>query len=126
MTGLARIIEQHHSALEYDLMTRTGRTLAEYVEMGAAGRVALVSFARHIPPDSALYREMHPRDELGAWSSTIKTNAILADLFDAFAMANSKKGRKPKPYPRPNAKARGIGKGAIRVRDFDGWWKSGK
>lgn len=123
MMGLALVIEHHAQALEFDLMTRTGRTLTEYVEMGAAGLVALVSFTRHLPPDSALWRETHPRDEYGAWTTTAKTNAILADLFDAFASVHTKKGRKAKPYPRPNARdARTMGRGAIRVRDFESWW----
>jgi hypothetical protein len=126
MMSLALVIEHHAHALEYDLMTRTGRTLAEYVGMGAAGLVALVSFIIHLTPDSVLYRETHPRDDLGMWSTTVKTNAILADIYDAFAQSHTKKGRKAKPYPRPNAKdARTIGRGAIRVRDFEQWWESG-
>lgn len=112
-------------ALEYDLMTRTGRTLTEYLEMGAAGIVALVSFARHVPPDSALYREIHPRSQLPQWSTAAKTNAILADIFDAFCAANSRKGSRPKLYPRPDSSGRGIGKGAVRVKDFDEWWRRG-
>lgn len=106
-------------------MTRTGRTLAEYVEMGTAGVVALVSFTRHLPPDSATWREMRPGDDSWTWATATKTNAILADLFDAFASANSRKGRKPKPYPRPSERKRSIGSGAIRIRDFDKWWRSG-
>jgi len=117
------IIRNHAQALEYDLMTMTGRTLGEYMAMGAAGRAALISFTRYLPPTSATYREMHPRDELGAWYSTVKTNAILADIYDAYAMSHSKKGRRPKPYPRPNGKRKGIGKGAIPVRDFMDWWE---
>lgn len=27
--------------------------------------------------------------------------AVLADLYDAFVMANTRRGRQPKPYPRP-------------------------
>ena len=126
MTGLAMALRSHGRAVEYDLMTRTGRTLSEYMEMGAAGKVALVSFLRFLPPDSAYFREVHPRDEMGAWSSTLKTNSILADIFDVIVRANSKKGRKPKPYPRPNARTQGIGNGAIPVGEFDKWWKSGR
>ena len=105
-------------------MTRTGRTLAEYVEMGAAGIVALVSFVRHLPPDSATWRESHPGDDSWPWMTVYKTNSILADLYDAFVAANAKKGRKPKPYPRPNERKRAIGSGAIRIRDFEKWWNS--
>ena len=44
--SLVQLIEEHDRALEYDLMTRTGRTLTEYMEMGAAGMVALISFIK--------------------------------------------------------------------------------
>ena len=115
------MIEKHDRALEYDLMTRTGRTLSEYEEMGAAGTVALISFIRWLPPDSALYRDMNPNDELSPWYTTKQTNRILADLFDAFVAANTKKGHKPKTYPRPRKKET-IGKGAIKIKDFWKWW----
>jgi len=102
-------------------MTRTGRTLSEYINMGAAGLVALISFIQNLPPDSALNRAMNPKDEVGAWYSPIKTNAILADLFDAFVAANTKHGKKPKEYPRPQ-KHKTIGYGAVPVSEFWDWW----
>lgn len=104
-------------------MTMTGRTLAEYGAMGAAGVVALVSFTHYLPPESMTYRELHPRDEMGKWSTRVKTNAILADLYDAYAMSHAKRGHKPKPYPRPNAKTHDIGSGAIPVSEFMDWWR---
>ena len=116
------MIEDHDRALEYDLMTRTGRTLSEYMEMGAAGKVALLSFIGNLTPDSALGREMDPKDEYGAWYTTVKTNAILADIFDVFVKANSKKGSNVSGYPRPNDKRRVIGKGAIPISEFWDWW----
>ncbi len=115
------MIEDHDRALEYDLMTRTGRTLGEYLKMGASGLVALISFVTHLPPDSALTKDMNPKDEFGEWYSEYKTNAILADLFDLFAAAHAKKGRQIKPYPRPRA-TRSIGKGAVSIADFWAWW----
>lgn len=102
-------------------MTRTGRTLDEYMEMGAAGKVALISFIQYLPPDSALNRSMNPKDEFGEWYTTVKTNAILADLYDAYAAVNSKKGRKSKGYPRPKKKQT-VGSGAIPVSQFWDWW----
>ena len=102
-------------------MTRTGRTLTEYLNMGAAGRVALISFIKFLPPDSALNRDMNPKDEFGPWYTTAQTNRILADLFDVFVAAHSKKGHNPKPYPRPKH-SRSIGKGAIPIKDFWSWW----
>ena len=102
-------------------MTRTGRTLNEYMEMGAAGMVALISFVNYLPPDSALHMEENPDDEVAGWFTTVKTNAILADLFDIFVAANTKKGTQPKEYPRPKKKAK-LGRGALPISDFWDWW----
>ena len=106
-------------------MTRTGRTLTEYLQMGAAGKVALISFITNLTPDSALTRSMNPKDEFGAWYTTMMTNRILADLFDAFVASNTRKGRKAKQYPRP-AKKHGYGKGAVSIKDFWSWWNKKK
>lgn len=102
-------------------MTRTGRTLTEYIEMGAAGKVALVSFISYLPPDSALRIELDPKNEFAIWETTAKTNAILADLFDLVAAAYTRKGKKPPTYPRPKKK-RTIGKGAVTIAEFEKWW----
>lgn len=123
--SLVQTIEDHDRALEYDLMTRTGRTLSEYMEMGAAGKVALLSFINYLPPDSELRKAMDPQDEFGEWHTTMKTNVILADLFDVFVKANTKKGRKAKTYPRPK-KRRKIGSGAIPMSEFWDWWNGGE
>lgn len=93
--------------------------------MGAGGMLALVSFVENLPPDSALYQAMNPKDEFGAWYTTAKTNAILADFFDVFVSANTRKGRKAKEYPRPKKK-QGIGKGAIPISEFWDWWNGVK
>ena len=106
-------------------MTRTGRTLDEYMSMGAAGRLALISFIGNLTPDSALNQAMNPKDEFGAWYTTAKTNVILADLFDIFVAANTKKGRKANEYPRPR-KHQSIGKGAIPISEFWDWWTGGE
>lgn len=123
--SLVRLLQEHDRALEYDLMTRTGRTLYEYMKMGAAGMAALVSFVKFLPPDSALNRDMNPKDEFGIWYTTAKTNMILADLFDAFVSANTRKGRKAKEYPRPKHK-KTFGRGAIPIKDFWKWWNGEK
>ena len=122
--SLVQIIRDHDRALEYDLMTRTGRTLSEYAEMGAAGKVALLSFINYLPPDSRLREAMDLQDEVGEWSTVKKTNMILADLFDVFVSANTKKGHKAKQYPRPKQK-RKIGSGAIPISEFWDWWNGG-
>lgn len=93
--------------------------------MGAAGKAALISFIKYLPPDSATYQDANPKDEYGEWVTTMKTNAILADLFDAFVAAHTKKGRKPKTYPRPKKK-QGFGKGAIPISEFWDWWHGGE
>ena len=90
--------------------------------MGAAGKAALISFIRFLPPESALYRELHPGDEVPDWFNTLQTNKILADIFDVFVAANSKKGHRPKPYPRPQQNKK-IGSGAIPIEDFWKWWR---
>lgn len=102
-------------------MTRTGRTLTEYMTMGAAGKAALVSFIQNITPETALYKAMNPKDELWPWYTTAKTNAILADIFDLYVTAHTKKGHQTKPYPRPVEK-QGIGRGAIPISQFWDWW----
>ena len=124
MISLVQTLEDHDRALEYDLMTRTGRTLSEIMDMGAAGRIALLSFINYLPPDSALRSAMDPQDEVGEWYTTKKTNVLLADIFDVFVAANTKKGRKAKEYPRPKQKKK-IGSGAIPISEFWDWWNGG-
>jgi len=122
--SLVQTINDYDRALEYDLMTRTGRTLSEYINMGAAGMVALLSFINYLPPDSQLRQAMDPQDEVGEWSTVKKTNIILADIFDVFVSANTKKGHKAKQYPRPKQKCK-IGSGAIPISEFWDWWNGG-
>lgn len=117
------MIQEHDRAIEYDLMTRTGRTLSEYMDMGAGGKLALLSFIENLPPDSALNREMNPKDEWGPWLSTLKTNAILADIFDVYVAAHTRKGHQPVTYPRPKQN-QSIGKDAIPVSEFWDWWNN--
>ncbi len=122
--SLVQTINEYDRALEYDLMTRTGRTLSEYIDMGAAGMVALLSFVNYLPMDSRLRQAMDPQDEVGEWSTTKKTNIILADLFDVFVAANTSRGHKAKQYPRPKQK-RKIGSGAVPISEFWEWWNGG-
>lgn len=123
--SLVQIINEHDRALEYDLMTRTGHTLTEYIDRGAAGMVALLSFFNYLPPDSALRAEMDPDDEKREWYTRCKTNVILADLYDIFSAAHTKKGRKAAEYPRPKKKKK-IGKGAIPLSKFWDWWNKAR
>lgn len=64
---------------------------------------------QNIGLNSALMREINP--DAAQWNSTLKTNAILADIYDLLAVINAnmislgthKTAKKPKPYPRPGA-----------------------
>ena len=122
--SLVQTINEYDRPLEYDLMTRTGRTLSEYIDMGAAGMVALLSFINYLPMDSQLRQAMDPQDEVGEWSTVKKTNIILADLFDVFVAANTRRGHKAKQYPRPKQK-RKIGRDAVPISEFWDWWNGG-
>ena len=67
---------------------------------------ALHSFISYLGPDSHVAKELEP--ELYEWTTTFKTNKILADIYDMLAMINAnlvaigskKKAKKPKAYPR--------------------------
>lgn len=91
---------------------------------------SLGAFVAGLGEDSALMRDLHP--EVSRWVTTLKTNAILADIFDCLAQINAnlvaigsrKKPRKPKPYPRPgkDKHVKQIGNGsAVPVAEFDKW-----
>lgn len=67
---------------------------------------ALGSFLKYLEPTSATARELDP--EASSWSTTYKTNLMLADVIDYLAQltailikAHGGRPRKPKPYPRP-------------------------
>lgn len=135
IAALAGIVERHGDALEYDLMTGTGRTLSEYEAMGAAGTVALCSYIKHLQPTSATWRAVHPEDELPAWTERRQTNTMLADIYDAVAKliavtavhGTGKRAKRTDPYPRPNSKKRRhIGAKPIAASKFAAWWDSKK
>ena len=127
-------MQEHADALDYDCMTRTGRTLGEYADMGARGLVALSHLVRHLPQDSATWRAAHEGDEMPLWSTPAMTNALLADISDQIDLFRSEHaakgtGRRPrrmKPRHRPWAReGGGIGRRAdVRAADFDEWWRS--
>lgn len=103
--SLAVFVKEHSEAVDYDLITRAGCELSD-----VGGRLswsALNHFIKNTPPDGALMREIRP--DLSQWSTTAKTNALLADIYDILAAINSnlcakgsgKRAKRPKPYPRP-------------------------
>lgn len=104
MIGLAEFISEHRGAVERDLLG-TGYSLDD---VGASlSWDALKSFLSYVKPDSAVYRELHP--ELSEWSTTLKTNVILADIYDQLsvtiallrAQLTHKRQKQPDPYKRP-------------------------
>lgn len=88
------------------------------------------AFIRHEPPESALARELYP--EHAEWATRVKTNAILADIYDVLtsinanliAIGSGRAAKKPKPYPRPvkNDDERHIGRGALPRDELRAWF----
>lgn len=108
MISLAKFVDEHHGAIEYDLLTKTGHELNDLGSALTWG--AFSSFVSNLEADSATARELEP--ELAAWSSVAKTNAILADIFDVLAVINANlkalgsgsRAKTPEKYPRPQRK----------------------
>jgi hypothetical protein len=108
MIGLAKFVEEHHGAIEYDLLKKTGHEINDIGDTLSWG--ALSSFVSNMEADSATVREIEP--ELSGWSSVAKTNAILADIFDVLSAINSNlkaigsgtRAKSPEKYPRPKKK----------------------
>lgn len=91
---------------------------------------ALNSFLRHLDVNTETARELEP--DLAAWGDTLKTNAILADIFDMLAMINANlcalgsgnKAKKPKAYTRPGDKdKKRIGKKALPPDELRAWFE---
>ena len=77
-------------------------------------------------------RELNGDDSV--WSALIKTNGILADIYDQLAQINANlcaigsrsKAKPVSPYPRPGAeqnKRRHFGKGALPVNELEAWFE---
>lgn len=140
IADLAGIIAEHGGAVDYDLMTLTSFTLDDLGR--ALSWRALSHFVAHLPPTSALVREMHP--EMGAtlaWADGSMVAPLLADLIDSVAYGRweylasrvpkgKKRPRVPKRMPRPWEKAevekgeRRVGSDPIPISEFDSWWES--
>ena len=108
MIGLAKFVEEHRGAIEYDLLRKTGHELDDVGSTLSWG--ALCSFVTNLEADSATAREIEP--ELSGWATAAKTNAILADIFDVLAAINANlkalgsgtRAKTPEKYPRPQKK----------------------
>lgn len=129
---------KHGGALEYDLLTKAGRTLDDLG--GALSWRALRHFVQHLDHTSALWRERHKdKAEWFPWLDGTVLPALVADLIDCtnlgrweYAVSCTTKGhnkpRKPKPVPTPWRKVgkgeRRIGKDPIPISQFEDWWES--
>ena len=131
--SLSRFIDEHREAIESDLITSAGVELKDIGDSLSWG--ALMSFLKNLNSDSALWRSTHP--EVAEWGTVLKTNIILADIFDVLSQINAnlcggftrKKPQKIKPYPRPwakNEKRKIGGKGAIPKDQIRDWIKNYK
>ncbi len=109
-------------------MTRTHYTLQDVG--GALPWSSLASFIKYLGGDSALAKDL---DKSTGWDETIRTNAILADIYDLLQVINAnlvqfatqgKKKPKTKPYPRPgrdNDNTHKIGRDALPVDELHEW-----
>ena len=121
---------EHAGAIEYDLLTKTGHELRDVGSSLSWG--ALASFIFHGDGSTALARDVD--DEYTLWTTNLKTNGILADIYDMLAQINANlvaigshtKSKPIKPYPRPGMDERRgdtqkIGKGALPKGEFRKW-----
>lgn len=120
-------MSEHCDALTYDLLTKTNYSLDD-----VGGRLswsALNSFIKNLDTDSATAREL---GKSTGWETTMKTNIILADIYDMLQVINANlmsfggKSKKPKPYPRPTDKDENkrVGKGALPLDELREWIRS--
>lgn len=122
---------EHSEAVEWDLLTQTGHELRDVG--GSISWGALASFLLHRRPDSALSQEID--GDWAIWATTMKTNGLLADIFDMLAQINANlvatgthQKAKPVPrYPRPGMEDSGndaikrVGRGALPRGEFRKW-----
>ena len=128
MISLARFIEEHCEAIQYDLLTKTGHEIDDIGSTLSWG--ALKSFVEKASPDSKISSEIEP--ELSSWATTAKTNAILADIFDMLAVINSnlkaigsgKQAKSPEKYPRPKKdKKEKLFSSSMPMNDMRRWFE---
>lgn len=109
-------------------MVQTGHEIEDIGQ--SISWTALSSFLARLDISSETARELEP--DLAKWSDTVKTNAILADIYDMLAMINAnivsmnsgKRAKKPAAYPRPgNQKKEKIGgKNALPPEQLREWF----
>ena len=123
-------MSEHAEAINYDLMTRTRYQINDIG--GALSWSSLYSFIKHLGTDSALARDL---GKSTGWEGTLRTNAILADIFDLLQAINAnlvnfasggKQKMKYKPYPRPGRddnNTHKFGKGAMPANELAEWFR---
>lgn len=127
-------MQGHGGALDYDLMTMTRFTLDDLG--GALSTRALLHFCKHLPPTSALARELHPENaERVAWMRGDASAQLLAVLIDevrglAWSYASHEERRRlprPRRFPTPWApdtatEGTHLGSDPMPLSEFDAWW----
>lgn len=94
----------------------------------------IISYARLLMnvQGSHTWRALHNQED--NYASPLHLAAQLADIYDLIQVLYISLTTKPKtsprkmePYPRPwkKSETRRIGKGAIKVKDFDSWYYGG-
>lgn len=130
IVGLAAFVVEHDGAIEYDLLTKTGHELKDIGR--SLSWDALASFVIYDGNDSALARELD--EEYTLWATALKSNGILADIFDMLAQINAnlvalgehKASKQVAPYPRPGMEekrdnVKHFGRGALPRGEFRKW-----
>lgn len=103
--SLAEILTDHGRAIEGDLL-KNGYEIKDIGHSLSWG--ALYSFVSSLGPESNFAKELDP--EMYAWNTRLKTNTILADIYDMLALINANivavgshnRTKKPSFYPRPS------------------------
>lgn len=124
--SLRGFIEDHREAVNHDLISSAGIEINDIG--GSLSWGAFGAFIKKTPEDSALFRELHP--EIGDWGTVLRTNIILADIYDCLSQINNnivsgfsrKKSRKTEKYPRPwlQKKGKKIGT-AMKRKELHEW-----
>lgn len=121
-------VNEHREAINHDLI-KSGLSLEDVGSVLSWD--ALGDFISKAEPDSALARDMD--EEAYKWATSVKTNELLADLYDLMAlfrfematMLSGKRQKKPTPYKRPRKDdKKKVGKGAMLKEDLRRWIKS--
>lgn len=118
-------VNEHKEAINHDLI-KCGFSLDDVG--GVLSWDALGDFISKLDPDSALARDID--EDSSRWATQMKTNEILADLYDLMAlfrvemasMITGKRPKKPVPYKRPHKDdKKKVGRGAMLKEDLRKW-----